>query len=183
MGETGTLWTVGHSTHPWDAFVAMLKAGDIEAIADVRQFAGSRRHPQFNSDTMAVELPKAGIEYIALRDLGGRRRPRKDSHNTAWRVAAFRGYADYMETPEFQRARAQLADYALARRTSVMCAEAVWWQCHRSLISDAFKADGWTVLHLQPGGRVKEHPYTGAAQIVDGHLDYSAPPEPQPGLF
>lgn len=182
MDDTRTLWTVGHSTHPWDAFVDMLLAGRIEAIADVRLLAGSRRHPQFNSDVMAIELPKAGIDYVAFRDLGGRRRPRKDSHNTAWRNAAFRGYADYMETGAYQRTRQDLAELARTRRTAVMCAEAVWWQCHRSLISDDFKADGWTVLHLQPGGRVKEHPYTGAARIVDGHLDYSEP-APQPGLF
>jgi uncharacterized protein (DUF488 family) len=183
MDGTGTLWTVGHSTHPWDAFVAMLRAGGVEAIADVRLLAGSRRHPQFNSDVMAIELPKVGIDYAAFRDLGGRRRPRKDSHNRAWRNAAFRGYADYMETPEFRKARGELEALALSKNTAVMCAEAVWWQCHRSLISDAFKADGWTVLHLQPGGRVKEHPYTGAARIVDGRLDYSAPEDAQPGLF
>ncbi|TZF87890.1 DUF488 family protein [Cognatilysobacter lacus] len=183
MESTRTLWTVGHSTHPWDAFVAMLHAGGIERIVDVRLLAGSRRYPQFNSDAMALQLPKAGIDYVPMRDLGGRRRPRKDSHNIAWRNAAFRGYADYMETADYQLARDQLAALALERNTSVMCAEAVWWQCHRSLISDDFKADGWTVLHLQPGGRVKEHPYTGAARIVDGHLDYSVPAEPQPGLF
>ena len=183
MDAPRTLWTVGHSTYPWEAFVAMLRAGGIGAIADVRLLAGSRRHPQFNSDAMAAELPRAGIEYVPMRDLGGRRRPRKDSHNTAWRNAAFRGYADYMETADYQRARQALADLAAARRTAVMCAEAVWWQCHRSLISDDFKADGWTVLHLQPAGRVSEHPYTGAARIVEGRLDYSAPPEAQPGLF
>ena len=183
MESSGTLWTVGHSTHPWDAFVAMLHAGGIEAIADVRLLAGSRRHPQFNSDAMALELPKAGIVYVPMRELGGRRRPRKDSHNQAWRNDAFRGYADYMETEPYRQARERLASLASARRTSVMCAEAVWWQCHRSLISDDFKARGWTVLHLQPGGRMKEHPYTGAARIVDGRLDYSLPPEPQPGLF
>lgn len=182
MDEARTLWTVGHSTHPWDAFVDMLRAGGIEAIADVRLLAGSRRHPQFNGDVMAVELPKAGIAYEPFRDLGGRRRPRKDSPNTAWRNAAFRGYADYMETPPYRQARARLAALAAERRAAVMCAEAVWWQCHRSLISDDFKASGWTVLHLQLGGRVSEHPYTGAARIVDGRLDYSQP-DVQQGLF
>jgi len=183
MEHARTLWTVGHSTHPWEAFVAMLQAGGIEAIADVRLHAGSRRHPQFNSDAMAIELPNSAIEYEPFRDLGGRRRPRKDSHNTAWRNDAFRGYADYMETPEYRRARERLASLARRKNTAVMCAEALWWQCHRSLISDDFKADGWTVLHLQPAARVNEHPYSRAARIVDGRLDYSAPPEPQAELF
>lgn len=183
MVDAHTLWTIGHSTHPWDVFVEILQAARIEAIVDVRLLAGSRRHPQFNGDAMAEALPAAGIDYVPIRDLGGRRRPRRDSHNTAWRHAAFRGYADYMETAEYQRARRQLADLAATKPTAVMCAEAVWWQCHRSLISDDFKADGWTVLHLQAKGRPKEHPYTGAARIVDGRLDYSPPEPPQGDLF
>jgi uncharacterized protein (DUF488 family) len=183
MATAGTLWTVGHSTHPWPAFVELLKGAGIEAVADVRLLAGSRRHPQFNGDAMAMELPEAGIDYVPIRDLGGRRRPRPDTRNTAWRHAAFRGYADYMETPPYRPARERLATLAATRRTAVMCAEALWWQCHRSLISDDFKADGWTVLHLQRGGRTSEHPYTGAARIVDGRLDYSAPPDVQPRLL
>ncbi|GAB6197271.1 DUF488 domain-containing protein [Lysobacter xanthus] len=183
MDARHTLWTVGHSTHPWDDFVAILQRAGIRAIADVRLLAGSRRFPQFNDDAMAQALPAAGIAYVPFRDLGGRRRPRKDTRNTAWRNAAFRGYADYMETPAFDAARDRLATLAASTPTAVMCAEAVWWQCHRSLISDRFKADGWTVLHLQGGGRIQEHPYTGAARIVDGRLDYSAPEEPQPDLF
>jgi len=151
----------------------MLQAARITAVVDVRLLAGSRRHPQFNSDAMALALPQAGIRYVPMRDLGGRRRPRPDTRNTAWRHPAFRGYADYMETPAYREARERLAALAESERTTVMCAEAVWWQCHRSLISDDFKADGWTVLHLQAGGRVSEHPYTGAARIVDGRLDYS----------
>lgn len=137
--------------------------------------AGSRRHPQFDGDVMEGALAEVGIRYVPMRDLGGRRRPRPDTRNTAWRHPAFRGYADYMETPAYRQARERLAVLALSERTAVMCAEAVWWQCHRSLISDDFKADGWTVLHLQAGGRVSEHPYTGAARIVDGRLDYSEP--------
>lgn len=178
-----TLWTVGHSTHPWDAFVDILRNAGIEAVADVRLLAGSRRHPQFNGDAMAEALPRAGIRYAPMRDLGGRRRPRPDTRNTAWRHPAFRGYADYMETPAYGQARDRLAALAASMPTTVMCAEALWWQCHRSLISDDFKARGWTVLHLQAGGRTGEHPYTGAARIVDGRLDYSAPPEVQPPLL
>ena len=180
---TRTLWTIGHSTHPWETFVRLLQEAGIEAVVDVRLLAGSRRHPQFNNDAMAEALPQAGIRYVPMRDLGGRRRPRPDSHNTAWRHPAFRGYADYMETAGYRQARERLAELAQRERTAVMCAEAVWWQCHRSLISDDFKADGWTVLHLQSAGGAKEHPYTGAARIVDGRLDYSMPEEPQARLF
>lgn len=175
MQATGTLWTIGHSTHAWEDFVAILQGAGIGAVADVRLLAGSRRHPQFNGDVMERALAVAGIRYVPMRDLGGRRRPRPDTRNTAWRLPAFRGYADYMETPAYRQARERLAVLALSERTAVMCAEAVWWQCHRSLISDDFKASGWTVLHLQAGGRVSEHPYTGAARIVDGRLDYSEP--------
>lgn len=183
MAAARTLWTVGHSTHAWDAFVEMLRTGGIEAIADVRRFAGSRRHPQFNAETMAMALPRAGIDYLPFVDLGGRRRARKDSPNTAWRNEAFRGYADYLDTTGFAHARERLEALAASKNTAVMCAEAVWWQCHRSLISDVFKSRGWTVLHLQAGGRVQEHPYTGAARIVDGRLDYSKGDDVQPPLF
>jgi uncharacterized protein (DUF488 family) len=182
MDSTGTLWTVGHSTLAWEAFVEMLHGAEIAAVADVRRFPGSRRHPQFGADAMAMALPQAGIDYLPFPDLGGRRRPRADTRNTAWRNEAFRGYADYMETREYAAARDRLAELASRRNTTVLCAEAMWWQCHRSLISDDFKASGWTVLHLQAGGRVQAHPYTGAARIVDGRLDYSEAAS-QPGLF
>lgn len=171
------LWTIGHSTRPWEEFVGMLREAGIAVLADVRRFAGSRRHPQFSGGTMAVALPEAGIEYVAMPDLGGRRPARKDSVNTAWRNASFRGYADYMDSAEYQAARARLAGLAGERRTAVMCAEAMWWQCHRSLIADDFKADGWTVIHLAAPRRSEEHPYTSAARIVDGRLDYTKPGE------
>lgn len=183
MDETRTLWTVGHSTHPWEKFVQLLHDAGVVTVVDVRLLAGSRRHPQFNGDVMARTLPEAGIGYVPLRELGGRRRPRPDSPHTAWRHPAFRGYADYMDTAPYRAARAQLAALATEGRTSVMCAEALWWQCHRSLISDDFKAEGWTVLHIQTSGGAKEHPYTGAARVVDGRLDYSAPQDAQGALF
>ena len=169
-----TLWTIGHSTREWDAFVAMLHEAGIEALADVRRYPGSRRHPQFAAEAMARSLPAAGIEFVPMPHLGGRRTPRKDSPNTAWRNLHFRGYADYMDTGEYREARDCLAALALDKRTTVMCAEAMWWQCHRSLIADDFKARGWTVIHLMQPGRAQEHPYTGAARVVDGKLDYSA---------
>ena len=178
-----TLWTIGHSTRPWDLFVSMLAEAGIEVLVDVRRFAGSRRNPQFSGETMAQTLPVAGVDYMPMPDLGGRRKARPDTSNTAWRNASFRGYADYMETGDFAAARARLMDIAHARRTAVMCAEAMWWQCHRALISDDFKSRGWMVLHLLAPGRADEHPYTSAARIVDGHLDYSPPADAQAGLF
>ena len=175
MGAPGTLWTIGHSTREWDLFVGMLHDARIATLVDVRRFAGSRRHPQFSGATMASTLPAAGIDYVPMPALGGRRTARKDSHNTLWRNAAFRGYADYMETDDYRHARDALAATAARTNTAVMCAEAVWWQCHRGLIADDFKAAGWTVLHLMAPHRTDEHPWTGAARIVEGRLQYAEP--------
>jgi len=122
---------------------------------------------------MAQALPQVGIAYVAMPELGGRRTPRADTRNTAWRNSGFRGYADYMETPDWQSARDRLAQLAQSRRTAMMCAEALWWQCHRGLIADDLKAHGWAVIHLQAPGRSEEHPYTAAARIVGGRLVYS----------
>ena len=173
MDPQGTLWTIGHSTRAWEAFVAMLREAGIATLVDVRRFAGSRRNPQFSGETMARTLPEAGIAYVAMPDLGGRRRPAPDSHNDAWRNTSFRGYADYMETAPWQAARDDLEARASRERTAVMCAEAMWWQCHRSLIADDFKARGWTVLHLMTPTRTEEHPFTKPARVVDGKLTYS----------
>ena len=180
--DTGTLWTIGHSTRPWEVFVDMLRAARVEALADVRRFAGSRRNPQFSGEAMARVLPGEGIDYVPMPDLGGRRRPLPDSRNDAWRNTSFRGYADYMETTPWQDAREALAGMARQRRTAMMCAEAMWWQCHRALVADAFKVRGWEVLHLMTPTRTEPHPYTGPARVVDGRLDYSAPPPPQGAL-
>lgn len=181
--SSDTLWTIGHSTREWPVFVGMLKDAGITMLADVRRFPGSRRNPQFSAEAMAREMPASGIRFVPMTDLGGRRKVRQDTHNTAWRNDSFRGYADYMETNEYQAARDRLAALAQEERVAVMCAEAVWWQCHRGLISDDFKAAGWTVIHLMAPGRSEEHPYTSAARIVDGLLDYSAPEPPQASLF
>ena len=177
-----TLWTVGHSNRSWDEFLDILRSAAIEAVVDVRRFAGSRRHPHFSGQVMADELPRADIQYVPMPDLGGRRQASPDSPNDAWRNASFRGYAD-MATPPFRQARERLAALAQERRTTVMCAEALWWQCHRGLIADAFKADGWEVVHLMGAGRTDEHPYTSAARLEEGRLVYSVPPAPQGGLF
>ncbi|MCC8361809.1 DUF488 domain-containing protein [Lysobacter sp. A6] len=170
-----TLWTIGHSTREWEVFAGMLADAGIRALVDVRRFAGSRRHPQFSGATMATVLPMTGIDYVPMPDLGGRRTPSKDSPNTRWRNASFRAYADYMATNEYRRARDALASLATQTPTAVMCAEAMWWQCHRGLIADDFKASGWEVVHLLAPGRREEHPYTGAATIVEGKLSYAEP--------
>ena len=178
-----TLWTIGHSTRAWDVFVSMLGEEAIAVLVDVRRFAGSRRNPQFSGETMARALPDAGIDYLAMPELGGRRTARIDSPNTAWRNTSFRGYADYMDTPGFAAACGRLAALARERHAAVMCAEAMWWQCHRGLIADHFKTGGWEVVHLLAPGRRESHPYTSAARIVDGRLDYSLPGSGQQALF
>jgi uncharacterized protein (DUF488 family) len=179
----GTLWTIGHSVRPWEEFVGMLTAARIQSLVDVRRFAGSRRNPQFSGEAMGAALANEGIDYTPMPDLGGRRAARADSPNLAWRNAAFRGYADYMATSPYRAAHERLAELARSQRTAVMCAEAMWWQCHRSLISDDFKAGGWEVIHLMAPGREQEHPYTSAARLVDGRLDYTVPADPQTPLF
>lgn len=167
-----TLWTVGHSTHPIDEFLALLEAHGVTRIADVRRFPGSRAYPHFNLEALAVALASRGIAYTPMPGLGGRRTPRPDSPHVAWRNDAFRGYADYMDTPEFVAAAAELASLARTDHAAVMCAEAVWWRCHRSMIADYFKVHGWTVLHILNAGEAKEHPYTPVAKVTDGVLSY-----------
>lgn len=172
LDTPATLWTIGHSTRSIDELLAVLRAHEITCVADVRRFAGSRKHPQFNPDALAASLGSASIEYVPIPALGGRRTPRPDSPHSEWRNAAFRGYADYMDTPEFAAAAEELARLAHERRVAVMCAEAVWWRCHRSMIADYFKARGWRVLHIQSEAPAREHPYTPVAKIVDGRLTY-----------
>jgi uncharacterized protein (DUF488 family) len=167
-----TVWTIGHSTRPIEAFLALLAGQRIEALADVRRFPASRKHPQYNAEALEGALREAGIDYLPLTELGGRRPARPDSRNTAWRNASFRGYADYMETQEFALAFGKLLKSIEKQRTAIMCAEAVWWRCHRALLSDALKARGWTVCHILQEGACKEHPYTAAAVVVDGRLSY-----------
>ena len=179
----GMLWTIGHSTRGWDDFVAMLREAAIDCLVDVRRFAGSRRNPQYSPLAMAPALAEANIDYVPMPEFGGRRVPLPDSPNGAWRVTAFRGYADYMATPEFVLARTRLMDLAQARRTSVMCAEAVWWRCHRRLIADDFTARGWQVLHLMALGKVQPHPLNPAARMRDDVLRYPPEGDDQAALF
>jgi uncharacterized protein (DUF488 family) len=167
-----TIWTIGHSTHDIDEFIALLAENRIEAVADVRSLPGSRKFPQFNAEDLAESLPAAGIEYMPFKQLGGRRKTRKDSPHTVWRHPAFRGYADYMDTEDFRRGIDDLLALARQKRTAIMCSEAVWWRCHRSMIADFLKAKGAKVVHVMRLGKTEEHPYTSAATIVDGVLEY-----------
>jgi uncharacterized protein (DUF488 family) len=169
-----TIWTIGHSTRTIEQFIELLRAHKIESLADVRHFPGSRRYPQFNKERLAESLSKAGIEYHHLVQLGGRRRTRPDSRNTAWRNEAFRGYADYMETKAFAQGIDCLLDLARRKRTAIVCAEAVWWRCHRSLIADYLKARGYQVLHIQSAAKAEEHPFTSPARMLNGKLSYEA---------
>jgi uncharacterized protein (DUF488 family) len=169
------IWTIGHSTRGMDEFISLLKENQIKLLVDVRAFPGSKRYPQFNKDALAESLTAHGIRYEHFPELGGKRKSRPDSRNTAWRNASFRGYADYMETDQFQKGIERLLDVAAkAGRTAIMCAEAVWWRCHRSLISDHLKAHGMEVLHVLGANKVEPHPYTSAARIVNGELSYAA---------
>lgn len=173
--STPQIWTVGHSTHGLEEFVALLQAHRIEAIADVRRFPGSRRYPQFGENALRESLAERDIDYLWLGDtLGGRRRPQPDSPNDGWRNTSFRGYADHLSSAAFAEGMTQLLNLAQRRRTSLMCAEVLWWRCHRALISDVLKLHGTTVLHIQNHGPASEHPYSAAARVVDGRLDYSA---------
>ncbi len=168
------VWTIGHSTRTIEEFIEALQAHEIKLIADVRLLPGSRRYPQFNKETLAKSLSDAGISYVHFPELGGRRKPRKDSRNTAWRNEAFRGYADHMETPEFVAGIARAKEVTEKRgRAAIMCAEAVWWKCHRSLIADYLKARGTEVIHIINANKTEPHPFTSAARIVNGTLDYA----------
>jgi len=166
------IWTIGHSTLAIDELISALQSFEIDLVLDVRSFPGSRRYPQFNQENLRDSLAGAGVEYLHLPELGGRRRAKPDSLNVAWRNEAFRGYADYMETVEFREGIARLLNVAGTRRTAVMCAEAVWWRCHRSLISDFLKAQDVEVTHIMGVGKSEQHPFTSAARIVNGKLSY-----------
>lgn len=167
------IWTIGHSTRDLDLFIEMLNDFEIEKLVDVRSFPGSRRFPHFSKEALEVSLPKRNIEYVHMKILGGRRKTSKDSKNTLWRLAAFRGYADYMETNEFKEGIEILEEAASKQKLVYMCAEAVWWSCHRSMISDYLKARAWEVMHIMDRHKAEEHPYTQPARINDkGELTY-----------
>ncbi|KPE49196.1 Fe-S cluster assembly protein HesB [Chryseobacterium indologenes] len=167
------IYTIGHSTRSMDDFLGLLKEFGIEVLADIRRFPGSRKYPWFNKENLEKDLRENNIIYIHMESLGGRRKVQADSQNDRWKNDSFRGYADYMETGEFKNAVKKLEETASEKTTAYMCSEAVWWSCHRSMVSDYLKAAGWKVLHIMNQGKAEEHPYTSAARIVDGQVCYS----------
>src|SRR6266699_6179501 len=166
------LWTIGHSTRSIEEFIEALESFRMQLLVDVRSFPGSRRYPHFGATQLSESLRQANIEYLHLPELGGRRRPRKDSQNIGWRNEGFRGYADFMETEGFREGTERLLALARDRRLVIMCAEAVWWRCHRSLISDYLKVKGVEVTHVIDATHSQSHPFTSAARVVDGQLSY-----------
>lgn len=169
-----TIWTIGHSTRRLEDFLGLLASYDVKNLADVRSFPGSRRHPQYGKVELSASLAGCGLGYYWLPALGGRRRASPDSPNTGWRNASFRGYADYMATAGFAQGLLQLIDLASSIHTAVMCAEALWWRCHRSLIADALTVRGIEVVHILDAEHSVVHPMTSPARIVRGELSYVA---------
>lgn len=166
-----TIYTIGHSTRAIEEFLTLLEAARIERLVDVRRFPGSRRHPQFNREALAETLGSAGIEYLHRPSLGGRRRAARDAPPSAWRNEGFRGYAEYMHTPEFHQALDELVALGRERSTVIMCSEAVPWRCHRNLISDALYARGVTVEHILDG-KISPHSLTSFAVVLNGEVTY-----------
>jgi uncharacterized protein (DUF488 family) len=170
----GTIFTVGHSSHPLERLAELLRAHGLVQVADVRRWPRSRRHPHYDDDALAVELAPRGIAYAHLPELGGHRDPVEGSRNDGWELEAFRGYADHVLSAEFGRGLARLEALAVARPTAVMCAEAAWQKCHRCLLSDALTVRGWEVLHLGPDARLTTHALTDFAVVEDGLPRYPA---------
>lgn len=174
------LYTIGHSIRPIGEFLRLLMAHAIERVADVRSAPRSRHNPQYASEALAAALHRAGIEYFHLPRLGGLRKPLPDSRNTGLTNSGFRGFADYMATQEFEAGLVELLALAADKRTAMMCAEAVWWRCHRSLISDALVSRGAEVRHILGEGRPGLHRLTRSARVRGGRLAY---PPRRPPLF
>jgi len=173
-GTRPTLFTVGHSTRPFDEFVTLLKAHGVAALADVRRYPRSRKFPYFNDDELAATLPPLGLRYVPIKALGGRRRAAADSVNTGWTSEGFRGYADYMQTPAFEAGLQALVALASDAPTVIMCAEAVPWRCHRALISDAMLARGWRVLDIISETSAPPHELTAFARVDGTRITYPA---------
>ena len=169
-----TVWTIGHSTRPWESFLALLRGHGIQILVDVRRFPSSARTTWANRDALAARLRCEGLGYEHAADLGGYREPRPDSPNTGWRNRGFRGYADHMETAAFEAALEKLLSEARSRRTAVMCAEAVPWRCHRGLLADALLVRGMAVVHILGPGRTQRHALTPFAKVKGGRLTYPA---------
>lgn len=166
------IWTIGHSTHTENEFLEMINSFEIKNLVDVRSLPGSRKFPQFNKENLEIIMPENRISYFHFTDLSGRRKVVPNSKNTTWRNPSFQGYADYMQTDDFKKGLQKLEKLALEKRTAFFCSEAVWWRCHRSMISDALKAESWEVCHIMAKNKCTDHPYTQPAKIIHGKLTY-----------
>jgi uncharacterized protein (DUF488 family) len=174
--ETRSIVTVGHSTHPIEAFLELLLGGGVEQVVDVRRFPSSRRHPQYDAAALNDALARGGIRYEHVEALGGRRPVLSGSRNDGWQVAGFRGYADHVRSDEFGNGLTRLEELATERRAAVMCAEAQWWRCHRRIVADVLVLRGWEVCHLMTGGRLVAHrPPEFMVAAADGLPCYPAP--------
>jgi len=178
MPRRPTIWTVGHSTRPIGEFTDLLGAHEISLLVDVRTVPRSRYNPQFNANTLAKSLKEAGLVSLHIPALGGLRKARKDSINIGWRNASFRGYADYMQTAEFWNALEELMMHGRQGPTAIMCAEAVPWRCHRSLIADALVSRGWDIRHIVSPEKATPHVLTSFAHFEKGRLTYPKPTDP-----
>jgi uncharacterized protein (DUF488 family) len=173
-----TVWTIGHGARDIDTFLDLLRGQEIRRLVDVRTAPGSRKHPQFGKDALAASLAEAGIAYEWQgQALGGWRRARADSRHTALRSTGFRGYADHMETEEFRTARDRLIEGSRGSPTAVMCAESLWWRCHRRMLADTLTASGCRVLHIMEGGRVDQHRLSPSARVEGREVVYDVPEE------
>jgi len=172
VARRNCIWTLGHSNHSWEDFLAILDSFQIKMLVDVRRYPGSRKFPHFNTDFLNEHLPQLGISYRSLTGLGGRRTPRPDSPNTGWQHESFRGYADYMGSEDFRQALEQLKALSLGGRTAIMCAEALWWQCHRRLIADRLLSEGWQVWNIMAAEKAELHQLIPPAQILNDTLCY-----------
>ena len=171
--ERPSVWTIGHSTRPIEVFVALLTSNAIASLVDVRSYPGSRRYPHYNRAALSTTLATEGIHYHHVAQLGGRRRPLPHSRNVAWQNSSFRAYADYMDSADFKEGIEELLELAREKPTAIMCAEALWWRCHRGLIADHLKSNGSLVTHIIDATHIEIHPYTAAAKIIDRQLSYS----------
>jgi len=173
VDEAPHIFTIGHSTHPIERFLALVGQHEIATVTDVRSFPSSRRWPQFNQVELSESLRRANVQYQWIKKLGGRRHSRReDSPHTAWTHPAFRSYADYTETGDFTDGLAELTEIGGTMRNAYMCSEGLWWRCHRRIISDYLTARGWCVEHIMPDGKIRGHVFTPFAHVIDGRIVY-----------
>ena len=172
MENKNVIYTLGHSTLSYADFLSLLNLYHIELLMDIRRFPGSRKFPAYNKENLEINLPKDNIQYIHGRELGGRRTVQPNSVNHIWRNKSFQGYADYMLTGEFNEGINLLKREAMIKTTVYMCSEALWWRCHRALVSDYLKAENWNVFHITSAGKVIPHAYTKPATVENGRVLY-----------